>query len=109
MNAERKIVVWSLNGVKIGFAVVESGSAEWHRMWASLEKLYGDTIAMNDGEAWQYLGTFQEPHCSSSPWRHEFRHRDHPVHGRLYVTPEVSQEFADELRAYTVVDRTGGD
>ena len=31
--------------------------------------------ASNDGEAWQYMGTYE----TDGIWQHEFRHREHPA------------------------------
>lgn len=60
------------------------GSKEWRRAWAALAAQFGATSQPSaDGlEDWQYMGT--------SGGRHEFRHRNHPVYGRIvWTTPAL--------------------
>lgn len=70
--------------------VVPQGSAEWHAVWAALSaeivrQGLGDGTdlvqASDSGEVWQYLSSSRTPEGAT----HEFRHRDHPLHGHRYV------------------------
>lgn len=60
--------------------LIKEGSQEWERMWDMVanhpinEGIEHPSIAMNNGEGWQYLGTFRNGGISIS----EFRHREHP-------------------------------
>ena len=51
-------------------------------MWAALAAEFGATSQPNGFEDWQYMGT--------TDGRHEFRHRDHAVHGRIVWTTPAS-------------------
>ena len=51
------------------------GSKEWNRAWACLAAEFGDTVQDHADENWQYMG--------QAAGLHEFRHRSHPVHGRI--------------------------
>lgn len=66
---------------------VRRGSKEWRRMWRELERCWGATSQPSaDGlEDWQYLGT--------SGGRHEFRHRNHPKHGRTVWTLQADHSL----------------
>ncbi len=53
---------------------IKQGSSEWNMAWKGLvrylKKKHGhisDMVDMDNGEAWQYMGTFG--------YHHEFRHR----------------------------------
>jgi len=60
--------------------IVKRDSDEWNYMWEYVathplnEGLPDTSIAMNQGEAWQYMGSFKQ----DSKVIHEFRHRFHP-------------------------------
>lgn len=62
-------------------------TAEWDFIWQWLEDhpinegLEDPKSAINDGEAWQYMGTFRHDDSVVS----EFRHRKHPATNSLYV------------------------
>lgn len=43
----------------------------WDRMWGEIAEAYGDASCLHDGEAWQYMGTYED----SGRIVHEFRHR----------------------------------
>jgi len=61
-------------------ASVRRNSQEWKRMWAALASHFGASSQPNGFEDWQYMGT--------ADGRHEFRHRNHLVHGRVvWTTP----------------------
>jgi hypothetical protein len=63
---------------------IRRGGKEWKCAWAALAAEFGaasqpDELGIED---WQYMGT--------TDGRHEFRHRAHPVHGRVvWSTPAV--------------------
>lgn len=72
---------------------VERGSREWARMWAGLGakgyKLPEDgahrpcpACCPETGECWQYMGTVLD--LAGVEW-HQFRHRNYPGRGRVYV------------------------
>ena len=56
-------------------------SPEWDYMWNWLENhpinasLSEPTTALNENEAWQYMGSFKQ----GERVIHEFRHRNHPL------------------------------
>lgn len=58
------------------------GSKEWNRMWAALKAEFGDTEQVNGFESWQYMGVHNG--------EHQFRHRSHPVHGRIVWSTAVA-------------------
>lgn len=61
--------------------LIEPSSPEWDFMWNWLAShpinkgLEDPTTAMNDGEAWQYMGSFKQ----ADRVIHTFRHRNHPA------------------------------
>ncbi len=60
--------------------IVEQGSPEWDDMWNKLndhplnEGLEQPKTAVNNGEAWQYMGSYRQ----GDKVIHSFRHRQHP-------------------------------
>lgn len=61
--------------------LIEPKSPEWEYMWNWLEQhpLNNDVedkrLALNNGEAWQYMGSWRQ----GEKVIHEFRHRNHPT------------------------------
>lgn len=58
---------------------IRRNGREWKRAWAALAAEFGATSQPDELgiEDWQYMGT--------TGGQHEFRHRNHPVHGgRVY-------------------------
>lgn len=61
--------------------LIKANSPEWDFMWKWLEDhpinkgLEEPSIALNDSEAWQYMGSWQQ----DDRVIHSFRHRNHPV------------------------------
>ena len=61
--------------------LIKPNSPEWDFMWKWLENhpikkgVEDPTLALNEGEAWQYMGSFQQGNRAI----HEFRHRNHPI------------------------------
>lgn len=80
--------------------LVKIGSKEWDYMWEWLknhpinEGIEEPTIALNDGESWQYLGSFM----SGNRILHQFRHRSFPK-GNYIKTLSVSgsKDFNPEI------------
>ena len=60
--------------------LINPNSAEWNYMWKWLEDhpinegLTNPSIALNNGEGWMYMGTYQQDNRII----HTFRHKDHP-------------------------------
>ena len=78
---------------------IKIGSPEWEFMWNWLashpvnEGLEEPQVAENNGEAWQYMGSFK----NKDKVIHEFRHRLHPVTGTVYkATVQASPDFTDD-------------
>jgi hypothetical protein len=61
--------------------LIKIGSPEWDFMWKWLEQhpinkgIEEPSTALNEGEAWQYMGSWQQGDRAI----HSFRHRNHPV------------------------------
>ena len=80
--------------------LIKVGSPEWEYMWEWLatnpinEGLDTPSIAMNEGEAWQYMGSFKQ----NDKVIHSFRHRCHPRHGQkidLHVSASPDFDLND--------------
>jgi beta-xylosidase len=91
----------------LGF--VDQDSDEWVSMWHDLSsipcnKRLSDpaTAADENGEVWQYMGSFEAPLNKIRKtgvewvWVHEFRHRNHPTIGRRTVHLRASKNFCIE-------------
>jgi len=65
--------------------LIKPNSPEWDFMWKWLEDhpinkgIEEPTTALNEGEAWQYMGSWQQDNSAI----HSFRHRNHPVTNSL--------------------------
>lgn len=63
-------------------AWLENGSQELEYAWARIKAQFGDTAQLNQGEVWQYVGSWKK---EDGIWKHCFRHRWHPDgNRRLY-------------------------
>ncbi len=77
-------------------AIIEIGSTEWNYMWDWLashpinEGLTEPSVATNNGESWQYMGSFK----NGDKLIHSFRHRFHPVTNKR---EDLSVEGSNEL------------
>ena len=66
--------------------LLKQDSAEWNSMWETLanhpinEGLKSPKIAFNDGEQWQYMGSYRQ----DGKVIHDFRHRFHPKTNGVY-------------------------
>jgi hypothetical protein len=79
--------------------LIKVASPEWEYMWNWLashpinEGLKTPSIALNENEAWQYMGSFKQ----NDKVIHSFRHRCHPHHGqRVDLHVEASENITDE-------------
>lgn len=61
--------------------LIEQGCPEWEYMWEWLsnhpinEGITNPSLAENEGEAWQYMGSYKQ----ADRVLHSFRHRFHPI------------------------------
>lgn len=61
--------------------LIKPNSPEWEFMWNWLEShpinkgIENPSLALNNEEAWQYMGSYQQ----GDKVIHEFRHKNHPV------------------------------
>ena len=78
----------------------KQGSNEWNWMWEQLaahpinKGLSEPTVAENNGQTWQYMGSFSNP---MGLIIHEFRHRMHPIDNerhyyKLIASPNIIAE-----------------
>jgi hypothetical protein len=79
--------------------LIKMGSQEWEYMWDWLasnpinEGLNTPSIALNENEAWQYMGSFKQ----NDKVIHSFRHRCHPRHGqKIDLHVQASENMIDE-------------
>jgi hypothetical protein len=79
--------------------LIKQDSQEWERMWEMVsnhpinEGIEHPSIAMNNGEGWQYMGSFKQ----SNRIIHEFRHRFHPkFQRREYLKFSASDNITDD-------------
>jgi hypothetical protein len=79
--------------------LIKIDSPEWVYMWDWLgnhpinQGLEDPKLAPNNGEVWQYMGSYK----NKKDVIHEFRHRNHPVTNDLYkVSLRASESFDDE-------------
>lgn len=78
--------------------LIEPNSPEWEFMWNWLsshplnEGIEDPSTALNDGEAWQYMGSYKQKDKVIS----EFRHRNHPLTNRLSKLSVEHPTFNDE-------------
>lgn len=75
--------------------LIEIDSAEWNYMWNWLashpinEGIENPSLALNDGEAWQYMGSYKQGDRVLS----QFRHRNHPKTNTVYSTSIEHKNF----------------
>lgn len=79
--------------------LIKQDSPEWEYMWGWLashpvnQGLDEPQVAENEGEAWQYMGSYKNKNAVI----HEFRHRNHPVTGGLYkASVGASENFTED-------------
>jgi hypothetical protein len=79
--------------------VIKQDSQEWEYMWNWLanhpinQGLEEPKVAENNGEAWQYMGSYKNKQAVI----HEFRHRLHPVTNGVYkASLQASSNFTED-------------
>ena len=79
--------------------LIEPDSPEWNYMWNWLEKhplnegIEDPSIALNEGQTWQYMGSYKQ----DTRVLHTFRHRIHPTTKEIQnLTLEASKDLTDE-------------
>lgn len=79
--------------------LIEPNSHEWNYMWEWLashpinEGIIEPTAALNDGEAWQYMGSYKQ----DDRVIHSFRHRNHPrINERKDLNVQASDKFTTD-------------
>lgn len=79
------------------FVLLKIGSPEWELMWEWLtthpinKGLAEPSVALNENEAWQYVGTYKKGNIGIS----DLRHRHHPLTGRVELL-SFKHEINDE-------------
>lgn len=87
--------------------LLKEGSPEWEYAWNWLSShpinngLENPDIALNNNEAWQYIGSYRH----DMQVIHEFRHRCHPVTGevqflKLNASPNLG---ADDIKSTSLI------
>ena len=77
------------------FVLIEKESAEWNKAWDWLashpinDGLAEPSVALNQGEAWQYTGSYMQGDKVIT----QFRHKAHPVVERVYVVTYEHETF----------------
>ena len=81
------------------FVLIEPETAEWNDMWERLaqhpinEGIEEPKVALHNGEAWQYMGSYKK----ADKVIHQFRHRQHPAYNnRQQITLYASDKFSQE-------------
>jgi len=79
--------------------LIDQNSAEWNYMWDWLashplnEGIEEPSIATNNGESWQYMGSYQH----GGRLIHTLRHRNHPRYNRIEtVSVSASSGFTSD-------------
>ena len=79
--------------------LIKIGSPEWDFMWNWLEQhpinkgIEEPSTALNEGEAWQYMGSWQQGDRAI----HSFRHRNHPLTNNIQnVSVEASKDLTQD-------------
>ena len=80
-------------------ALIKKNSPEWEYLWNWLAShpinvgLEAPSVALNEGEAWEYMGSFKQ----GDRMIHSLRHRCHPKHGqRMDLHVQASDEFVED-------------
>lgn len=79
--------------------LIEPNSPEWYFIWTWLEAhpinkgITEPSIALNNGESWQYMGSYMQ----DNRVLHSIRHRHHPVTDTVCnVSVAASPSFTQE-------------
>ena len=83
--------------------LVEPNSPEWDYMWKFIAEhpinkdIPEPTTAFNNGESWQYMGSYME----GKRVVHAFRHRCHPVGDSLRTCNVAASEGFNDSQIYS--------
>lgn len=79
--------------------LIKQDTPEWNYMWEWLashplnEGIENPSLAVNNGEAWQYMGSYKQ----DERVLHTFRHRQHPRYNKVEnVSVSASKELTPE-------------
>jgi hypothetical protein len=78
--------------------LVKQNSPEWEYMWNWLanhplnQQLENPSLALNEGEAWQYMGSYKQIDATI----HTFRHKNHPSVGYKTLNVAASESFTQD-------------
>jgi hypothetical protein len=79
--------------------LIKQDTPEWEYMWNWLashplnEGIENPSLAVNNGEAWQYMGSYKQ----GERVLHTFRHRQHPRYNKTEnVSVSASKELTEE-------------
>jgi len=85
--------------INMDLVIIERESAEWNYMWEWLEShpinegIEEPRLALNNGELWQYMGSYRQ----DNKVIHSFRHREHPRDNqRKNLNLNASDKFNNE-------------
>ncbi len=86
----------------LDFILIDQSSTEWEYLWDWISKhpinegLENPTLAFNDGEGWEYTGSF----TNGTEYIHSCRHRLHPVTNNVqYLSLRGSKDMNDSMIA----------
>lgn len=80
------------------YVLIKPDSEEWNEMWEEVknhpinDNIENPTLALNMGEAWQYMGSYKKNGIVIS----DFRHRCHPKTDNLYRFSYEHTSVADD-------------
>jgi hypothetical protein len=81
--------------------IIERETAEWNYMWEWLENhpinedIEEPRLALNNGELWQYMGSYRQ----DNKYLSEFRHREHP---RTNKIEKIVFEHKEPIKAESI-------
>lgn len=84
--------------------LIEPESPEWNYMWEWLanhpinDNLEEPSVALNENEGWQYMGSFKQ----DDKVIHEFRHRNHPI---THTVQSLKLKASDNLTEDQIVKK----
>lgn len=85
--------------------IIKEGSNEWNYIWDYIAKhpinegVDNPKVALNNDEAWQYMGSYKQ----DNKVIHTARHRSHPkTNNRYNLTFAASNDFNEEEIGKTI-------
>ena len=79
--------------------LIKQDTPEWDYMWNWLashplnEGIENPSLAVNNSEAWQYMGSYRQ----GERVLHTFRHRQHPKYNKVeHVSVSASKQLTEE-------------